>query len=211
MEQHALPAADQLGRLTRLVHDCRRQRASLRRDRERRQCHQVRVALEEELLEEHLAREAGARVVLAAVDLREHLAEELLIRRRVHQVVLEVVALDVEYELLAGERLARSASVFAGALVDRVRAARFLVARVEEASLQRQERGGRRGDGEHEVAPRKAEALGVAFTSLARLLDRLALDRRQWRRYVLPVRAWPELDRQAGIVSRRVSHARIRP
>src|SRR5438128_1226041 len=84
-----------------LRHDRRRQRTALRSDRQRRERDHVRVAAEEEVLEEDLAREAGVRVVLAAVHLREDRAEERLVPVLRHQVILEVMTLDVEDELLA--------------------------------------------------------------------------------------------------------------
>ncbi len=138
VEQNRVPAAGELGRVARLLHDRRRERTPLRRDRKRRQGDHVRVAAQKEVLQEHLARKAGAGIVLAAVHLREHRAEERLPARRRHQVVLEVVPLDVEDELLAGERRPSGILILARLGRDGVAAARR-VARVAEASLEGQQ------------------------------------------------------------------------
>ena len=103
VQEHGVPVADELGRLPGLLHDRGRERASLRRDRQGRERDQARVGTKEKVLEEDLAREAGARVVGAAVDLREDGAEERLPGATAHQLVLEMVALDVEDEFLTGE------------------------------------------------------------------------------------------------------------
>lgn len=103
MQQHRLPAAGKLGGDAGLLHDRLRERAALGRDRERRERDHVGVAAQEEVLEEDLPREAGVRVVGAAIDLGQDRAEEGLAAVLGHQVVLEVVALDVEHELLAGK------------------------------------------------------------------------------------------------------------
>jgi hypothetical protein len=101
VEEDGFPAAGQLGCVARLVHDRRREGAALRRDWQRGQGDHVRVAAQEEVLEEDLAREAGVRVVFAAVHLREDRAEERLVPVLRHQVILEAMTLDVEDELLA--------------------------------------------------------------------------------------------------------------
>src|SRR6185503_20407280 len=110
------------------------------------------------------------------------------------------MALHVEDELVAGQCLACGVWVSAGPLFDREGPAGLLVARIVEAALKGEQSGRCRGDREHEVAPRKPEALRVPLARLVRPLDRLALDGRQGGGDVLPVRARAELDRKAGIV-----------
>ena len=207
VEEHRVPAADELGRVAGLLHDRRRQRTPLGRDRQRRQGDHVGVAAEEELLEEHLAREAGAGIVLSAAHLREHRAEERLPASGGHQVVLEVVPLDVEDELLAAQRRARRVLVLARLGRDAVATARR-VAGVAEAALERQQGGGRGRGGEQELAPGHAHPARVLPARQVRPTDRLALDGGQRRGYELPVRAGPELDRKPWILGRARPHLR---
>ena len=201
VEKDRIPAADELGRVPRLLHDRRRQRAPLGRDRQRRQGDHVGVRAEEELLQEDLPREAGAGIVQPAVHLREHRAEERLPPGGGHQVVLQVVSLDVEDELLAAQRLAGGVLVLARSRRDGVAASR-VVARVAQAPLERQQ-GGRRGRGRvQELAPGHPHPPRVLAAGQVRAADRLALDRGQRRGDELPVRARPELDRKAWILGR---------
>ena len=88
----------------------------------------------------------------------------------------------------------------AGFARDRVLAAGFRLLRPPKAALEHQQRRRGRRSGEHELAPRHPERSRVRGARLIALADCSALDGRQWRRHVLAVRAWPELDRETGIV-----------
>ena len=111
VEQDPAVAADGAGEPPRLLHDRGRLRAALRRDRERREHDHRRVALEEQGLQEVLDVEAAARVGQPAAPLREPAPEVASLRSdRAHRVV-EEVALDVEHELVAGQRGARRVDV----------------------------------------------------------------------------------------------------
>ncbi len=100
MEQDPFVAAQTLHDPAGLGHDLGRERRTLRVDRQRREHHDVRVAADEERLEEVLDRVTDAWVVLPAVLLREGGVEPLAVEDRV-EVVLEQVALHVHDELLA--------------------------------------------------------------------------------------------------------------
>ena len=171
VQQDALVTAERRGDLARQVHHVVALRASLGEDRQRREHEHVRVRAQEHQLEEVLDRVAGSRVVLTAVLLRERRPEVLPVQHGV-QVVLEQVALDVEDELLAAERLERALGL------DR-RARRDLVACRRASRRSRSARPGRPAcssavqalsarnavaaphDREQELPPRHAEPVGV--------------------------------------------------
>ena len=188
VQQDALVLTEVRGDLAREVHHVVALRAPLREDRQRREHEHVRVGAQEHQLEEVLDRVAGARVVLAAVLLRERRPEVLPVQHRV-QVVLEQVPLDVEDELLAAERLERALGLDRRARRHLVRAAGRRAGRARRrrpgrvllgrARVEREERGRRAADRQQELAPRHAEPVGVLDRPRASARDRLAQHRRQ--------------------------------
>ncbi len=214
VQQDALVAAEALGDAPRLVHDPRRERAPLRVDRQRREHQHRGVGAQEHQLHEVVDREADARIVLAAVLLREALPEVDAVEDGV-QVVLQQVPLDVEHELLAPDHLVRGLELDRGLRRDVVAAAglagdprRVRAMRLARAGVEHQERGRRAADREQELAPRHAEPLRVRVARLTRAPDRLGQDGRQERfRVVLRVRGGPERDRQPGVLVAPVSRS----
>ena len=209
VQQDALVLAQVRGDLPRQVHHVVALRAPLGEDRQRREHEHVRVRAQEHQLEEMLDREARARVVLAAVLLRERRPEVLPVQHRV-QVVLEQMPLDVEDELLAAQRLERALGLDRRARRHLVRAAGRRARRARRrrpgrvllggARVEREERGRRAADREQELSPRHAEPVGILGRPGRRPIDRLAQHRRQpGFRVVLPVGSRPELDRQPRI------------
>ena len=202
VEENRVPAADELGRVARLLHDRRRQRAPLGRDRERRQGDHVRVAPEEELLEEHLAREAGAGVVLAAVHLREHL------RRRTARPRVDGIRSYSRWWPWTSKMNSSPAECLASRVL--------VLARLRPGRCSRRPSPSRRSRPGSPGGPAawwpRPQAVNrnsrrdmpspraFVLAGQVRPADRLALDRRQRRGDELPVRARPELDRKAWIL-----------
>ena len=107
MQQHPAVAADAVGEEPGLAHRVLVERAELLGDRDHGEDHHRRVGLVEEQVEVLLDREARPRVVLAAAALREAVHEAVDPRdpgAGTGEVVVEVVRLDVEDDLVAGER-----------------------------------------------------------------------------------------------------------
>jgi hypothetical protein len=207
VEQDPLVPAEPFHGLPGDVHDLRRQRAALGEDRERGEDEHVGIRAEEHQLEEVLDRVADARVVLAAVLLRERLPEALAVQDRV-QVVLEEMALHVEDELLAPERLVGARRLHRGARRDLVGAAGLARGRrrvrsvlLAGARVEGEERGGRTAGRQEELPAAHPQAPRVAFGVVASAADRLPQDQRQdGLRVVLGVRRRPEVDREPGIL-----------
>ena len=133
------------GRLD-LFHDRGREGASLRRDRQCRERDQARVGAEEEVLQKDLPREAGSGVVGAAVDLGKDGAEERLSGAATHQLVLEVVALDIEDEFFAGEDGPGRIGVEGGLRGQLPGSPERAPGRLARAALEREQRGRRPAD-----------------------------------------------------------------
>ncbi len=219
VQQDALVAAERGGDLPRQVHHVVALRTALREDRQRREHEHVRVRAQEHQLEEVLDRVTGARVVLAAVLLRERRPEVLAVQHRV-QVVLEQVPLDVEDELFAAERLERALGFDGRARRHLVGAARARARRARRrrprgvllgrTGVQREERGRRATCREQELPTRHAELVGVLGRPRLRTSDRLPEHRRQRRLgVVLPVGGRAELDRQTRVVLLVSRHATL--
>jgi hypothetical protein len=113
------------------------------------------------------------------------------------------VALDVEDELLAADRLTGDLRLDRGLGRDRVAAARLAgppervdPVRLARASVQGEQCGGRAADRQEELATGQAQARRVIVARQACPPDRLDQDGRQGRfRVVLRVRGGPERDR----------------
>ena len=199
VQEDALVVTQGLGETAGLVHELGRHRAAFGRDRQGRQDHHRRVALEEHLLHEMRDREAQPLVLLAAATLGEPGPEVAGLTRGRVDPVLEEVPLDVEHELVPRQRGARRVAVGARGGRDVVTTAglasalrlRFLAG----AGVEHEQR--RRGAAHREQEPpsRHAGTTGVAVTGVPGSPDRLLDDRRERSGVVLAVRARPELDR----------------
>jgi hypothetical protein len=163
VEQDPFVTAQALHDAARLGHDLGRQRRSLRVDRQRREHDDVRVAADEERLEEVVDREAHPRVVLAAVLLRERRVEVLAVEDRV-EIVLEQVALHVHDELLARHGLLGSLGLGGGLGRDLEPATRARgrdlgrrAVRLPGAGVEREQHGRGRAERAQELPAREPE------------------------------------------------------
>ena len=206
VEQDAFVAAQALHDPACLGHDLGRQRRALRVDRERGEDDDVRVAADEERLEEVLDRVAHPRVVLAAVLLGERRVEVLAMEDRV-EVVFEQVALHVHDELLAADGALRRLGLGGGLGRDVEPAAGFgrrhlgrRAVRLTGAGIEREQHRRRRAERTQEGPARDPEPGRTLGARLEGAPTGLAHDRRGRHGVVLAVRARAERDRQVGIV-----------
>jgi len=179
---------------------CSSSRVVLRQRRPEAQHRHVRIAVDEDLLDEALGREAGDRVRLAAGALREARQRLLPDARvaplppgadRVHQMRLHV-----EDEFAAGERLP-SRRRLEGGFLGQDEAATGIAAR-GESSVQGKQRGRRAAQPGEEAAPRHAGAarmLGDARGGKALRRANAGID---GHRVELAVRGRVDLDRQSS-------------